>query len=87
MGILLCLAVVVAAFVRSRAAGGFYDAQTYGMTMRTHRRYALAAIVLAALLVASWFVAAIPPIAVLGVVVLVAVLYGSSFLRGASGDD
>ena len=46
VGILIALAVAIAAWNRGRAAGGHYDADTYGMTPQTHRRYALGGLVL-----------------------------------------
>lgn len=87
VGIVLCLAVAVAAWLRSRTAGGHYDADGYGMTPQTHRRYAWLAALLAVLLGASFYVAALPSIVLLGVAVLVGILYLSSFLRGAQADD
>ena len=38
-GLVLALGVAAAAWQRSRSAGGFYDAQVYGMDRATHRRY------------------------------------------------
>jgi hypothetical protein len=87
VGMLLCLAVAVAAWLRSRTAGGHYDADGYGMTPQTHRRYAWCAAVLGVLLGASLSISALPSIPLLGVAVLVGILYLSSFLRGAQADD
>jgi hypothetical protein len=87
LGIAVSLAVATAAWLRSRVAGGYYDADTYGMTSQTHIRYAWCGLALALLLLASLFIPAIPVIGLLAVCVLVAILYLSSFLRGAQADD
>jgi hypothetical protein len=87
VGILLSLAVAAAAWLRSRTAGGHYDADGYGMTPQTHRRYAWCGAALAVLLGVSFYVPALPSIALLAVAVLVGILYLSSFLRGAQADD
>jgi hypothetical protein len=87
LGIAVSLAVAAAAWLRSRVAGGHYDADTYGMTPQTHIRYVWCSLALALLLFASLFIPAIPVIGLLAVCVLVAILYLSSFLRGAQADD
>ena len=87
VGILIALAVAIAAWNRGRAAGGHYDADTYGMTPQTHRRYALGGLVLAALFAMSIFAPAVPATVVLAVAILVGVFYLSSFLRGAQADE
>jgi hypothetical protein len=88
IGAVAALAVAAVAWLRSRsAAGGFYDEGVYGMAPAVHRRYALAsagfAIFFAAALVAR---ADGIGLAVLGIYAVVAILYASSFLRGASDD-
>jgi hypothetical protein len=88
-GALASVLLAAAAYLRSRGNGGFYDAEVYGMTAATHRRYAVAGAIFAigffALAVAApggpatiWLFAAF---------VLVAVFYVTSYLRGASDDD
>lgn len=85
-----CCAFVLAlfAYTRSRARGGYYDADVYGMTPVIHRRYAFAAL--------GWglgFTAA--TIAHAGTIglwlfapfVVFALFYLTSFLRGAHEDD
>ncbi len=85
MGISALLAIV--AFVRATAPAGHYDGQVYGMRATTHRRYGAVAIVLALAFVASFAWPALPAIPILAVTVLVALLYFTSFLRGAEADD
>jgi hypothetical protein len=87
-GLILALGVAAAAWQRSRSAGGFYDGQTYGMDARAHRRYAgvsLAfALFFAATYAAGFASAGIAGLALYG---LIAVLYATSFLQGASDRD
>lgn len=87
MGIVLCAALAAAAWWRSRAPGGAFDADVYGMTRSTHRRYAIAALVLLVLCALSLVVPALPVAAVLTITIVVCILYGSSFLRGAESDE
>jgi hypothetical protein len=75
-------------FARSQS---YYESEFYGMTPGSHRKYALAFTVAAAVFAAAlaWpGVLGSPwPEAVLGIVVLTGILYGSGFLRGAAGED
>lgn len=85
----IALAALGGAVALIRAAAGAaagYDAQGYGMTPRSHRRFALlsGAFVVAFLVAAR--VPALPAIPLLGAYVLALVLYASSFARGFSGD-
>ena len=76
------------AFVRSRAPGGFYDADVYGMTPVVHRRYVWTALAFfAAFLCSAWSRADTIGIWLLAAFVLVAIFYLTSFLRGAHEDD
>ena len=89
MGALLSLLLAAAAWIRSRAAGGYYDAEVYGMTAATHRRYAIAS---ACFALAFFALALLRPggaatIWLFAAFVLVAVFYGTSYLRGASEND
>lgn len=87
VGLILALAFAAFAWWRSRAAG-FYDGEVYGMTARVHQRYALVALALAVLFAAIHFTHStailIPCFAAFA---LLAVFYGTSFLRGFSDDD
>ena len=85
LGISLGLAVV--SFARASARSGHYDGAVYGMTPVVHRRYAAIACALAVAFVAAFVWPALPTTIMLGAVVLVALLYVTSFLRGAESDD
>jgi hypothetical protein len=76
------------AYRRSRGTGGFYDRDVYGMTARTHLRYALAALAFAVAFAATarWF-AQTATVWVYAAFVLFAVFYLTSYLRGAHEDD
>ena len=88
-GALASLLLAAVAYQRSRAPGGFYDRDVYGMTPVAHRRYAVlgAAFALAYLSLAGWAPQSAATIWLSAAFVLVAVFYLTSFLRGASGDD
>jgi hypothetical protein len=87
-GIVAAGIIAAFAYYRSRAPGGFYDADIYGMTRRTHLAYAgislvfcaafLSCILLHRGMIALW---------VLTAFVLFALFYLTSFLRGAHEDD
>jgi hypothetical protein len=78
-----------AAYTRSRRAGGFYDAEVYGMTPTAHRRYAAIALAfaLAFFAVAVWSPRSAATIWLGAAFVLFAVMYVTSFLRGATESD
>jgi hypothetical protein len=88
VGLALALLISTAAYVRSRAHGGYYDAQVYGMVPSTHRRYGAAGLAFA-----LFFIAAIATgartagIVALGILTLIALFYATSFLRGYADYD
>lgn len=88
IGSVVALLLAVAAYLRSRAPGGFYDREVYGMTPAVHRRYAAIALgfALAFAAAARWFTAG-ATIWLYAAFVLFAVFYLTSYLRGASEDD
>jgi hypothetical protein len=85
----LALAVVLTgvAWRRSVATAGYYDGEVYGMTPATHRRYALAGL---AFVVAFAISAALrletSAIVALAIFTPIAVLYATSFARGADDE-
>ena len=88
MGFAACVAVVAAAWHRSRAGGGYYDAQVYAMTARTHRAYALASLAFAVFFAFAFaFRREAAGVAGLALYAVIAIFYATSFLRGASDDD
>jgi hypothetical protein len=88
-GAIASLLLALAAQARSRSAGGFYDAEVYGMTPYSHRRYALIALgfALAFFAVARWWPRSAATIWVFAAFVLFAVFYLTSYLRGADESD
>jgi len=88
LGCILSIALAGAAWLRSRSPGGYYDRSVYGMTHAIHRRYAIAALGLAALFagiaVSKSGAILMPAFAAFA---LLAVFYGTSFLRGFTDDD
>jgi alkylation response protein AidB-like acyl-CoA dehydrogenase len=87
-GIAASLLLAAVAFARSRAAGGFYDAEVYAMTPQTHRRYAAIAVACAA----AFATCLLPPFAPLlfwagAAFTVLAVFYLTSYLRGAHEQD
>lgn len=87
-GLVLALAVGGAAWQRSRRGGGYYDREVYGMDRKAHLRYAVFSALFAAFFAVSWSLGlARAGIVALALYVLSAVLYGSSFLRGAADQE
>jgi peptidoglycan biosynthesis protein MviN/MurJ (putative lipid II flippase) len=88
-GAIASLLLAAAAYIRSRGAGGFYDAQVYGMTPATHRSYAATALAFALAFFAAglWWPSGSATIWIGAAFVLFAVFYLTSYLRGASEDD
>jgi len=87
-GLTIAVSVAALAWRRSRSPGGFYAHHVYGMDERAHRRYAAVSLAFAtyfAITLAGRFDAA--GIAGLALYALVAVMYGTSFLRGAGDRD
>lgn len=68
-------------------SGNFYATNVYGMTPAGHRRYAYAGFGLSVIFLASLFWPAIPVAALLTISTIGAILYGASFVRGATGED
>jgi hypothetical protein len=88
IGLLLAVALAAAAWRRSLGSGGFYDRDVYAMRPATHRRYAIAGLAFAVYFAAALvFGQGTAGIAGLALYALVAVIYATSFLRGASDLD
>ena len=88
-GAIASILLALVAQVRSRTAGGFYDAEVYGMTPSAHRRYSLIALAFAAAFFAvdRWWPRSAATIWLGAAFVLFAVIYATSFLRGAAESD
>jgi hypothetical protein len=82
--VVAALAFAAFAFYRSTRTGGFYDAQIYAMHAGSHRRYAIIALALAALIAITYALRAETlAFALDAALAIVAVFYLTSFLRGA----
>ena len=88
VGFSLAIAIAGIAFLRSRARGGYYDAEVYGMVASTHRRYAAVSLAFA-LFFAIAFALRAEPAGFIGLAIYVAIalLYLTSFLRGYADYD
>jgi hypothetical protein len=87
-GIVLSLLLAGFAFSRSRAPGGFYDAEVYEMTAAAHRRVAMVAGCFALGFAATWALRASgPSLWIFALFVVGSVLYLTSFLRGFTEND
>jgi len=86
-GFAIAALVGTIAWRRGRSPGGFYDREVYGMDCAAHRRYAVASFVFAAYF-AAVYARGLDTAAIAGLAVyaLIALLYGTSFLRGASDE-
>ncbi len=82
-------AALIIATIAQRTAGAehFYSGDVYGMTARSHRRFAVLCLCFAAGfgLTAAWPL--LPSVVVWSLFILAALLYGSSFLRGYADHD
>jgi hypothetical protein len=87
IGLGLALAVAATAWRCSRRSGGFYAREVYAMDARAHQRYAWVSFGFAVYFAAAYaLVLQAAGIAGLALYVVIALLYASSFLRGASDD-
>ena len=85
IGSVVALFTAVLAWRQSRAPGGFYAEGVYGMGPAHHRRYAAVSLAFAvALAIAFALRATFAGLIVLAVYAVIAILYSSSFIRGAS---
>jgi hypothetical protein len=86
-GFAIALLVGAIAWRRSRSPGGFYDREVYGLDCAAHRRYAIVSFVFAAYFAAVYARRLdFAGIAGLALYALIALFYGTSFLRGASDE-
>jgi hypothetical protein len=88
VGLLSSIAVAACAWMRSRGGGGYYDAQVYAMSARTHRTYAIASLAFAVFFALTLGLRRDSAgVAALALYAVIATFYITSFLRGASDDD
>ena len=87
IGLVLALAAAALALSRSRAAGGHYESDVYTMTAVSHRRFATISLMFAGAFALLGAFPVVPVFPVLAAFVLFAVLYLTSFARGAQEED
>ena len=88
VGMILAAAGAAVATLRGRAGSpNYYESQVYELTAASHRRFAIASVafVAAFALIAAFPV--LPVFPVLAAYVVFLILYGTSFVRGAVGED
>lgn len=87
-GLALAFLSSLLAWRKSFAAGGYYDRDLYGMEASAHRRYAAVFLAFAFFFGAAFALhASGAGLIALALYALVAVIYTTSFLRGASEDE
>jgi Flp pilus assembly protein TadB len=85
IGAAAALLTAALAWKRSRAPGGFYAEGVYGMGPSLHRRYAAVSLAFALVFgIAFALHATFAGLVVLAAYAVIAILYYSSFVRGAS---
>ena len=88
IGIGVSLAAGLFAFARARReTRSFYEFDVYGMTARSHRRFALLSLAFAAAFSVRLLWARMPDVALLAVYTVALLLYAASFARGAADRD
>lgn len=88
VGIALALSIAGIAFLRSRARGGYYDAEVYGMVPSTHRRYAAISLAFAFFFAVAFALRAeTAGLIALSMYVVIVLFYLTSFLRGYADND
>jgi hypothetical protein len=85
IGAAASLGIATLAWRQTRTRGGFYAEGVYGMAPSTHQAYAIVSLVFAVgFAVAFALRATFTGLAALAVYAVIAILYLSSFIRGAS---
>jgi hypothetical protein len=88
VGMLFALGGFFFGLRRSRAAaGGYYETEVYALSAVSHRRFATASIVFAAAFALLEAIPIFPVFPVLAAYVLLAILYATSFARGAQEEE
>ncbi|HZZ00951.1 MAG TPA: hypothetical protein VFE36_15425 [Candidatus Baltobacteraceae bacterium] len=88
VGIALALCIAGLALFRSRARGGHYDAEVYGMEPSTHRRYAAISLAFALFFAVSFALGTeLASLVALSMYAVIALLYLTSFIRGYADND
>ena len=86
-GVALSVLVATVAGRALQRPSGFYESEVYGLDCAMHRRIALAACAAAVGFTLAACVVRLPSTVMLGIATLAAILYLSSFLRGAEDQE
>lgn len=81
------LGTLLAVWRAKRPTQSYYEAHVYHMTPRSHARFATASAAFTLLFVVAAVYPRLPAVPLLAVYTVLIVLYGSSFVRGAAGED
>jgi hypothetical protein len=84
---LALLGALVAGRLACRPAASYYEAHLYHMTPRSHGRFAVLSLGFAVLFVVAGLYPRLPGVPLLAIYTVLIILYGASFVRGASGED
>ncbi|MDQ6932231.1 MAG: hypothetical protein M3160_03540 [Candidatus Eremiobacteraeota bacterium] len=68
-------------------SASFYEMMVYGMSAHSHCRFALLSASFTLVFLAGNVWARLPTLPLLGLYTVLAILYGASFVRGATGED
>jgi hypothetical protein len=90
-GIFGAIAAALGAILAYRNArsstASFYANQVYNMTARGHLRFAIASAIIALLFLIGTLFFNVITVPLLALYAVLAILYGASFVRGATGED
>jgi len=86
-GLILALGGAALGLARSRVTGGYYESGLYAMTAASHRRFATLSLLFAGAFALLGAFPVLPLFPVLAAYVLLAILYATSFARGAQEED
>ncbi len=87
IGLVLALAGAGLGLAKSRSAGGYYESDVYAMTAISHRRFATASLLFAGAFALLGAFPLVPIFPVFAAYVVLAILYATSFARGAQEED
>lgn len=88
LGILLALGGAALGLARSRTdKPGYFEAEVYTLSAISHRRFATASLAFAGVFAVLGAFPILPIFPVFAAYVILAILYVTSFARGAQGED
>lgn len=87
-GLILALLGATLATARGRTArSGSFESAMYEMTNASHRRFAIVSLAFAGFFALAIALPVLPSFPILAAYVVFFILYASSFIRGATGED